>query len=445
MNARTLSIKSRITLWYALLLLTICLAALWLLMSAANRSVFRYCEDTLKNASIIIQDELEIEHGYLEIDEDIDDVPNVYAGLFDEAGSLIYGRRWVEAPFVEHEVRPVLDASNSWYVYDVRISVPEFDVAWLRLAMSANELSGVRQAMWHYGLLLLPLLAGLALLGGYLITARAFLPVQRISDVTSSIVNAQDLSARIAVDAHTDGDELHHLGHTINGMLSRLEHAFQREQQFTSDAAHELRTPLNAIITQGEYALSRAQADEKDEAVAQMLNTAGEMNAMVRQLLTLARLEAGQMEKNDVCDLSEMLANIAEDLEPMAAERGMRIASSLIPCTLLVNRAMLSRAVINLLDNAIRYGNPNGEIHLVMAQVSDDVRISVTNDGPGLTPEEMEQVFTRFWRSDASRATSGSGVGLSLVKSIAKAHGGSVSVNSIPGQSVCFTISLPIS
>ena len=80
-----------------------------------------------------------------------------------------------------------------------------------------------------------------------------------------------------------------------------------------------------------------------------------------------------------------------------------------------------------------------------MALGPDDVRISVTNDGLGLTPEEMEQVFTRFWRADASRATSGSGVGLSLVKSIARAHGGCVSVSSIPGQSVCFSLSLPIS
>jgi len=442
---KRLSIKIRITLWYALLLLVICLASLWLLMSAARLSVDRYCEDTLKNASIIIQDELEIEHGYLEIDDDIDDVPNVYAALFHEDGSLLYGRSWMEAPFVENEVRSVSTHSNSWYVYDVRISVPGWENTWLRLIMSANELSGMRQAVWHYGLLLLPLLAVLALLGGYWLTVRAFRPVQRISDVTNSIVSAQDLSARVASDPHMDGDELHHLGHTINRMLSRLENAFQREQQFTSDAAHELRTPLNAIITQGEYALSRTDTEEKDEAVEQMLNTANEMNAMVRQLLMLSRLESGQMEKSDVCDLAQLLSSAAEDMEPLASERGMRITSCLVPCTLSINRSMLMRAVINLLDNAIRYGNEDSEIILSMERKETELHISVANDGPGLTEAEMEKVFTRFWRADASRAASGSGVGLSLVQSIAKAHGGSVQVSSAPGENVCFTMVLPIS
>lgn len=439
-----LSIKVKITLWYALFLLVICLASLWLLFAAAEHAVTLYCEETLISASVIIQDELEVEHGYLEIDDDIDDVPNVYASLFEDDGSLIYGRTWVDAPFEENAVRHLSGRENSWYVYDVRISVPEWENVWLRLHMSSNELTGMRQAAWQYGRWLLPLLALLALAGGHRITARAFRPVKRMSDVASSIVNAQDLSARITHDAETDGDELHRLGHTINGMLERLEHAFQREQQFTSDAAHELRTPLNAIITQGEYALTRTETDEKDAALEKILQRASDMNGMVHQLLMLARLESGQMERDDVCDLSKLLQSIAEDMQPLAEERGMQLQPELTPCTLAVNRPMLTRAVVNLVDNAVRYGREGGRIDLRLEKENGEALLSVTNEGEGLSAAEIEKVFTRFWRADASRATPGSGVGLALVRSIARAHGGSVQAESEPGAWTRFTIRLPI-
>lgn len=440
---KKLPIKVKITLWYALLLLTICTISLWMLFGAAQRSVTRYCEDTLVSASIIIQDELEVEHGYLEIDDDIDDVPNVYASLFEEDGRLVYGRTWVDLPFEDGVVRTAEGRENSWYIYDTRISVPEWENIWLRLHMSANELTGMRQAAWHYGLWLLPLFVLIALAGGHAITARAFRPVKQMSDVASSIVNARDLSERIAVDAEADGDELHHLSLTLNGMLERLEHAFRREQQFTSDAAHELRTPLNAIITQGEYALSRTDEDEKNASIEQMLARAGDMNAMVHQLLMLARLESGQMERNDVCDLQQLLLGLAEDMQPVAEERGMVIAAELAECTLSVNRPMLTRAVINLMDNAIHYGRENGRISLALDVAEDEVRISVTDDGGSLSEEELRQVFVRFWRADASRATHGTGVGLSLVQSIAKAHGGSVEAESRLGEMTRFTIRLP--
>ena len=441
---RKLSIKVKITLWYAFLLLSICALSLWLLFSAAQRAVSRYCEDTLLSASVVIQDELEVEHGYLEIDDDIDDVPNVYAALFEPDGRLIYGRTWVDAPFEENSVRAVEGRENSWYIYDVRLSVPEWENVWLRLHMSANELTGMRQAAWHYGLWLLPLLTLIAVAGGHFITARAFRPVGRMSRVASSIINAQDLSARIAVDAEADGDELHHLSLTLNGMLERLEHAFRREQQFTSDAAHELRTPLNAIITQGEYALSRTDDEEKNASIAEMLHRAGDMNAMVHQLLMLARLEAGQMDKSDLCDLAQLLAGLAEDMRPLAEERGMTLETALDECTLSVNRSMLTRAVLNLLDNAIRYGRENGHIALALSTEENEVLISVTDDGGSLSKDELEQAFVRFWRADASRATHGTGIGLSLVRSIAGAHGGSVQAESRPGVMTRFTIRLPM-
>jgi len=439
-----LSIKIKLMLWHALVILAMCASALWILSSAASRSAIRYCEDTLLSASVIIQDELEIEHGYLEIDDDIDDVPNVYAALLRGDGSLIYGRTWVDSPFEAGKVRAVMSGSHSWYIYDVPISVEGWEGSWLRLQMSSDELVRLREAAMHHGIWFLPLLAVAALAAGYLITVRMFRPVQRMNELASSIADGSDLSARIDVNPETDGNELHRLSITINGMLKRLEASFKREQQFTSDAAHELRTPLNAIITQSEYALSREDPCEKDEALSQILHSAGEMNHMVRQLLMLARLESGQLERDELCRIDELLSRIAEDLLPMAEERGMTLSTRLIPCETRINRAMLLRAVVNLLDNAVRYGRENGNIELGMTTEEDHLLISVRDDGPGLSAEDQAHIFTRFWRADGARTTSGTGVGLALVQSIARAHGGSVSIQSASGEGAVFTLRIPI-
>jgi len=329
-----LSIKMRITLWYAALLMLICAAIIWALAAASQRAALAYYEETLTSASLILLDEMEVEHGLLEIDDDIDDVPNVYASLFDEAGNLIYGRKWVTLPFEESSVRIVHEKGHSWYVYDTHVAVPGYDSMWLRMHMSSDVSDSVRASVVHEGFLVLAALAALALMGGYLITARAFAPVQQMNAVARTIARGEDLSARIPLGESGKGDELYALGRTINDMFARLERAFRREMQFTADAAHELRTPLNRIVTQGEYALSRETGEEKDEAVARMIDTAHGMSALVSQLLLLARMDAGQMQREDVCDLKQMADEIAQDMLPLMEERGMslRLERRPAPC-----------------------------------------------------------------------------------------------------------------
>lgn len=128
-------------------------------------------------------------------------------------------------------------------------------------------------------------------------------------------------------------------------MLERLEHSFARERRFTADVAHELRTPLHAVATQCEYALSRPEREEKDEALRKILQKNGEMTALIGQLLMLARVESGQMPQEDACSLSEMVAEIAQDMEPVAAEKGMRIQTQLCSFTMKGNRALLGARI----------------------------------------------------------------------------------------------------
>ena len=163
---RRLSIKTRVTLWYALLLILICALILGLMVAAAERTAWDYCLETLKSASAIVMDETEYEHGELEIDADIDDVPNVYASLFEADGRLIYGRVWVDAPFEAGVMRRIDGAGSSWYIYDTLLTYSWRDDVYLRLHMNADMSLNAYTSMIQRGFWLFPLTAALALLGG---------------------------------------------------------------------------------------------------------------------------------------------------------------------------------------------------------------------------------------------------------------------------------------
>lgn len=441
---KKLSIKARITLWYAALIVIICVSAVLVLFSASRHAQTVYCRDTLSSAAVVILDELEIEHDVIEIDSDIDEVPNVYAALFDLEGNLVYGRKRVETPFEEGSVRAIHDDGHDWMILDTRIDVTAHEPLWLRLHISADLSMGVAQQMMHLGLWMLPLLSLAALFGGYAITRRALQPVKEMSQAASAIADGKDLSRRDALDRyHAGGDELHALWHTLEQMLERLEMSFEHERRFTGDAAHELRTPLNAMATQGEYALSCESMEEKNEAIARMLEKNEDMRLLVDQLLLMARLDAGQIPMEESVDLRALLEGVAGDMQPVAQERDIHMETELEPLSVRGNRAMLTRAVINLVDNAIRYGRAGGRIRVELGKEDGQAVIRVTDDGAGMAQEALEHVFERFWRGDSARTTQGTGIGLAIVKAAAQAHGGDAKAASTPGEGSSFSIHLP--
>ena len=138
-----LSVKARITLWYAVLLVAICVLAVLLVLGISEHAIDTYSRDTLKSAAVVLMDEMEVEHGMLEIDTDLEEVPNVYASLFKEDGALIYGRRRVNLPFEDGAVRQTQWSGHSWYVHDVKLDIPERGGVWLRLYLSSDVSAGV--------------------------------------------------------------------------------------------------------------------------------------------------------------------------------------------------------------------------------------------------------------------------------------------------------------
>jgi heavy metal sensor kinase len=287
------------------------------------------------------------------------------------------------------------------------------------------------------------LLFGLA--GGWWIAGRAIRPIEDISATTVKI-SAGDMSQRINV---TEAEsELGRLASVLNSTFARLEAAFAQQQQFTSDAAHELRTPVSVMLTQTQTALNRERgAAEYRETIEACQRAAQRMRKLIESLLELARLDSGQEPiRHDACDLSKIAADGIELIRPLAAARGIRIHTDLPVASCHGDADRLVQVVTNLLTNAIDYNLDGGEIRVTTGRDNGIAMLAVINSGPGISAEDLPHIFERFHRADKARSgTAGhSGLGLAIAKAIVQAHGGSIAAQSKPGKETIFTVSLPL-
>ena len=440
-----LTIKARIMLLCVLLTFAVSALALGVMLHNEHRVAEGYFRNSLASTAQLARDELRIENGRLEIDRNLDDLPNVRVALYTADGDLIYGQQRFELPFLEGEMRQAESASGiRWAVQDTRMTLEDGRWLWLRCYMSSEAVSSMQGSRREVLLILFPALILLAGLGGWLIARRAFRPITQIIRTAEGIADGADLKKRIALTgAH---DEIYRTAQGFDAMLDRLEAAFERERRFTSDASHELRTPVTAIMTQSEFALSDA-ADEEDriEALREIHARSRNMARLIQSLLTLSRLDAKQqldeVEAVDLCLLAEVAA---ESLQERADAKGMTIDADVSCGEALVrgDQTMLSQAVFNLAENAVHYGKPGGHIGIEVEAAGAQCRLRVRDDGPGIAPEDQARIFDRFYQGNAARSGSGFGLGLSLVKRIAELHGGTVMLASVPGQGCCFEIVL---
>ena len=301
-------------------------------------------------------------------------------------------------------------------------------------AVTALELMGVG------GIILLIGLAG----GGWLV-ARSLRPIQAISAAALKI-SAGDLSQRINVE-ETES-ELGQLAAILNSTFTRLETAFAQQKQFASDAAHELRTPVTVMLTQTQTALNRERtAEDYKQTVAACQRAAQRMRRLIESLLELARFDAGQeVLKRQPFDLSKTVADCAELVQPLAAARGVKIISKIIPVEITGDAERLAQVVTNLLTNAIQFNRPDGEVRVTLDLQNGLVVLTVADTGQGIPPANLPRVFERFYRADPSRTGGGhAGLGLSICQAIVTAQGGMIEVASELGTGTIFTLRLPTS
>jgi two-component system, OmpR family, sensor kinase len=307
----------------------------------------------------------------------------------------------------------------------------------------APELKAIhRSAWWLGGAGGAVLLLGLA--GGSWLAARAIRPIEDIS-ATATQISAGNLSERITV-ADTE-NELGRLAGVLNSTFARLEAAFAQQRHFTSDAAHELRTPVTVILTQTQSALARERTNaEYRETLLACERAARRMRGLIEPLLELARLDAGQaVIKREPCDLARVARECIDLVQPLAAERQIIIHEELPELSCVGDAERLGQVITNLLSNAIHYNKPGGKVHLTGAVHNGTISLSVTDSGHGISAEDLPHVFERFYRADKSRAQANgrTGLGLAISKAIVEAHGGAITVVSKLGTGSTFKVSLP--
>ena len=295
-------------------------------------------------------------------------------------------------------------------------------------------------------LVLVPLGAVLAGAGGWALARRALGPVDRMSQ-SARRISAEDLSRRL--ERRGTGDEIDRLADTLNEMLGRLEAAFGEMQRFAADVAHELRTPLTALKGGIEVALRAERSPaEYRRVLASSLEEADQLIRLAEDLLLLSRSTAGLAAARGPVDLEALVLEALEAGVRLA--KGTGVTVRLGPVTRALTRGdatALRRALLNLVDNAIKYTPAGGSVELSVAVGPGAAEIAVQDTGLGIAPVDATRVFEPFVRLDAARSrdTGGSGLGLAIARSIVLAHGGSLELESGVGAGSRFTIRLPTS
>lgn len=465
---RNITIKKKITLWFAILLLIIVSVVMLLLLTVSRQVLHQDIKGRLKALVEANQEELEYlnledkqdsdegdhfiryQGGYLEIDDDFCDYQDgISVGLYLD-GELIYGENPAgilpeDCAFLQQQMQTEEKDGEKYDVYDVRVNGADMEGLWIRGV--ANQKEGVTLLAKVVRLMLpvLPVLALIAIAGGYLIARRGLKPLDDICMQADQIRSGTDLTMQISVA--DDCTEIRRLKGAFNHMLKRLEHSFASEKQFTSDASHELRTPVAVILAECEYALEEKQMEEYEEALHVIARQGQKMSALIEELLMFTRMERGTLRLHmQRINLSRLAEEICREQEKAFGEnpKHIRVLTQIRPgCMVYGDENLLTRACSNLITNAYKYGCEYGHIWIRVYCRKAGIIFEVEDDGIGIDREDLPKIWNRFYQVDSARGDHASaGLGLALVKEIVELHGGYTQVQSEPDHGSLFRIVL---
>lgn len=460
---KNLSIRFKITLWFTVALSVVVFFTCFVVLYADHQIIQKTIRDSLIETVENNVDEVEFyinfnhtdfkeideyiafHNGYLEIDDDfLDQVNEVYTALYYEDGTLIYGenpisRNTSQLQFTDSSIQRITVKDTIFYIFDRKLTSEGLDGLWLRGVVSEYQGAVHMFSITRLALLFLPLLVLISSMGGYLLARRMLRPIQEISDSASMIRTGGDLKKRIEIGSGTD--ELHQLAESFNKMFQRLEEEFEAERQFTSDASHELRTPVSVILAQCEFSLEEQRSSEEYEnALCTIQRQGRKMSRLINDMLDFTRLEmrAESYVKESIF-MTELVETICFDMALIQEEDitlDYEVESNVY---FNGNRQLLSRMLTNLISNAYRYGKEQGHIFVRLICTEGKMELSVTDDGIGIDPGEQDKIFRRFYQADPSHSGVGTGLGLSMVYEITQFHHGKIHVESEPGTGSKFT------
>jgi heavy metal sensor kinase len=458
------SIRVRLTIWYVLLLAVILAVFSAGVYVALRESLNRNLNDTLETDAEVLESAVEVDNGrprlspvtapgHIEGEQ--------FARVFDASGVLTFDNALPSAsPAVDQDAigaalsgrttrRSAQTSKEGLRVLTLPIRRDGVVIGALEVGRTEDDVEETLRVLLIIIAIAYPLTLVVASAGGVFLAGRALKPIGDLTSIARQIT-AEDLSKRL--DMKLPDDEVGRLAQTFNDMIARLDEAFRRQRQFTADASHELRTPLTAIKGQTEVALQRERDPQDYREVLGAVNS--EVDRMIRlvgSLLSLARADSGHVPiARERIDLGQIVSDAAEQMRPAATAKDIALeVQASPPIPFLGDEDLLLQLVLNLLDNAVKYTPAGGAVTVAWATEGDPPRraaIRVTDSGPGIAEEHLPRIFDRFYRVDQSRnqASGGSGLGLSISRWIAEAHGGTLTAESAPGSGSTFTVRLPL-
>lgn len=450
---RHLSIKLKVTLWYTFLMIVVVSAVLGFMYLISSSVIEKDVKKELEAVVDSIGGSLHLDDQEVIIDVNL--VQNgIYTVVYNENLNPIQGFFPLEydntnIEFKSDVLQTIKINGLNFYIYDRKVSLQDEEdrtSVWIRGVVAADTAPNLMKNLFEMALMTLPFLVLLAAIGGYLISRQAFKPIDRLMKAANEISDGKDLSKRIGLE--NSKDEIGRLASTFDRMFNRLENSFEAEKQFTSDASHELRTPITVILAQSELAQSSAKTlEDHQEALGVIHRQALKTSHLISQLLAFARLDQdrGKLEFTPV-DLSDLAQSVCDEQKEawnssitLSADIQANVSTQGDP-------VLLNRLMSNLIENAYQYGKENGHIKVSLTQTQKENIFIVEDDGMGISQQEQEKIFQRFYQVSNSRTSNerGSmGLGLAMVQKIALLHKGSIKVESTLNNGSIFTFRFP--
>lgn len=443
---RNFSVKVRITVWLTLLMALLAALLLAFTISISNAVASKSAKSQL---STVVRDNIAQVHmvqNRLDLGEEFDFYRNGVSTLvYSKNESLLAGRLPVSAfekeAFQNGGMRMVSTQEEQYFVLDIWVPNGWESGVWLRGFIEAPGRFQTTRDLLFVSLVALPVFLALAALGSYRISKRAFRPLNSIIATAEAVNEAKDLSRRIGLPVGKD--EFSRLAGTFDQLFERLERSFEAEQQFTADASHELRTPVSIIKGACEYARKYDETpEERQETISMIYRQTLKMYGIISQLLSMMRLDQGtEPLRKEPVNLGQFLNALCVD--PAYDQKRLTLDVS-EDMTALVYPELLSRLMRNLVENAFKYGKPGGHVWVSAYREKDEILLQVRDDGIGICADQQDKIWQRFYQVDSSRSGEGGvGLGLAMVRQIAKLHGGYMTLSSIPDAGSSFTFHLP--
>lgn len=439
------SLKLKITLWYVGILVLISFLILYAMTALSRTILTREVEERVVTSVVDLYNRISApESRKVGMREAIPEYHlynnGVQLVLYDNQDNVLLGRvpygLTDDYEFEDNTIRLKRYNNKDYYIYD-KVVLFNDGTSWVRGVICLTDELNVLNLTTQYSFLFILMFVILAGVGGYFIILKAFVPVNKIRETAKEISESSDLSQRINIGP--GGDEIHILANTFDDMLNKLEYSFNKEKQFTSDASHELRTPISVIMSECEYGLECVNdMGEMKDTLNSIHTQANKMSKLVSELLMISRMDNNRLKTNfETTDLSELLTFICEEQIEIQT-KNIALKYEINPNIMAnVDTLLITRLFINLISNAYQYSPENTTITVFLKTEGENVVFSAKDEGIGIAEEHLTKIWDRFYQVDSSRAgdrNGSSGLGLSMVKWIADRHNGELKVNSEVGK-----------